>query len=267
MFETFYGLSATPFTRVVPPADLFRPEQFLECLARLSYLVRTRGFGLLTGEVGSGKTTALRALTHSFDSSSHQVLYISQSGLTPRHLYRELCLQMGLSPPYQVADCRRLLQHTFLDAYKNHGRHPVVIIDEGHLLSPVMLEEIRFFTNFQMDAVSPMTLILAGQTELKARLKLQSFEAITQRITLQHHLSGLSGLETKGYIEHHLKVAGAHRPLFSDDAIQLIYQFSKGIPRKINNLCTACLLDGFLEEKSVVDVATVRKALQEFEDD
>jgi type II secretory pathway predicted ATPase ExeA len=148
-----------------------------------------------------------------------------------------------------------------------------------------MLEEIRFFTNFQMDAVSPLTLILAGQTDLparlsecnaqagsaqaglKARLKLQSFEAITQRITLRHHLSGLSGLETKRYIEHHLKVAGAHRPLFSGDAIQLIYRFLKGIPRKINNLCTACLLDGFLEKKSVIDVATVRKALQEFEDD
>lgn len=267
MFETFYGLSATPFTRVIPPTALFRPEQFLECLARLNYLVHTRGFGLLTGEVGAGKTTAVRAFSHGLDTSSQHVLYISQSGLTPRYLYQELCLQMGLTPPYQVADCRRLLQHAFWDAYKNHKKQPVVIIDEGHLLSPVMLEEIRFFTNYQMDAASPMTLILAGQTELKARLKLQSFEAITQRITLRHHLAGLSPMETKGYIEHHLKVAGAHRPLYSDEAIQLIHQFTKGIPRKINNLCTACLLDGFLEEKSLIDVATVKKALQEFEDD
>lgn len=267
MFEAFYGFTTTPFSRQIAPENLFPSAQVKETLARLNYLVKTRGFGLLTGEVGAGKSTAVRALSHQLDPARYRVLYVSQSGLTPRHLYRELCIQMGLKPAFHAADARRQLSEALWDAYKNHDKQPVIIIDEGHLLSAAMLEEIRFLTNFQMDAASPMALILVGQTELRHRLRLQTFEAIAQRVNLRFHLTGLSAQETKAYIEHHLRVAGAKHALFSDEAVAVIYHFSKGIPRKINNICTACLLDGFLQEKSIIDEATARRALGEFEDD
>ncbi len=267
MFESYYGFAATPFVRTIAPAALYQSEQHRELLARLLYLVRNRGFGLVTGEIGAGKSTAIRALAAALDPSRHQMLYVSQSGLSPRHLYRELCLQMGLNPAFHAADARRQLTHALWDAHKNHDKQAVIVIDEGHLLGPQLLEEIRFLTNFHMDSASPMALVLVGQTELRQRLRLQTFEAITQRVNLRYHLTGLSEPETNAYIQHHLKVAGVNHPLFSDEAIRLIYQFSKGIPRRINNLCTACLLAGCADQKPVIDEATVKKALAEFQDD
>lgn len=267
MFESYYGFAATPFTRTIAPAALYRSEQHKELLTRLGYLVRNRGFGLVTGEIGAGKSTAIRALAATLDPSRHQLLYIAQSGLQPRHLYRDLCLQMGLNPVFHAADARRQLTQALWDAHKNQDKQPVIVIDEGHLLSQTMLEEIRFLTNFHMDSASPMALCLVGQTELRQRLRLQTFEAITQRVTMRYHLAGFSDLETKAYIQHHLKVAGVNHALFSDEAIRLIYQFSKGIPRRINNLCTACLIGGCGDEKSLIDEATVKRALAEFQDD
>jgi len=131
----------------------------------------------------------LRALSHQLDPARYRLLYVfPQSGLTPRHLYRELCIQVGLKPAFYAAGTRRQLTEALWDTYKNHDKQPVIIIDEGHLLSAAMLEEIRFLTNFQMDAASPMALILVGQTKLRHRLRLQTFEAITQRVNLRFYL-------------------------------------------------------------------------------
>jgi type II secretory pathway predicted ATPase ExeA len=265
MFEAYYGFTATPFTRTVAPSDLFPSQQHQELVARLRYLVRNRGFGLVTGEVGSGKTTAVRALAVGLDLARHQLLYIAQSALTPRHLYRSLARQMGLEPAYQAADARRQLTEALWATHAKQDKLPVIVIDEGHLLSGHLLEEIRFFTNFSMDSVSPMALCLVGQGELRQRLRLLSLAAIAQRVTLRYHLSGLPESETRAYIEHHLKVAGVAHPLFSDEATRLVHQFSKGIPRRINNLCVASLLAGFADQKRLIDEATVKQALSEVE--
>ncbi len=267
MFEAYYGFSQTPFTRAVAPAALFGSEQHQELLARLRYLVSSRGFGLVTGEVGSGKSTAVRALAATLDAARNPVLYVSQSGLTPRNLYRDIGLQLGLAPGFITAEARRQVAQALWDAYSAHDRRPLIVIDEAHLLSPAMLEEIRFLSNYQMDSASPMALCLVGQPELRSKLRLRAFEAISQRVTLRFHLAGLPEPETKAYIGHHLKVAGVAHALFSDEAVHLIHQFTKGIPRRINNVATACLLAGFVEQKNLIDEATARKALGEFQDD
>ncbi len=265
MFEAFYGFTTTPFTRTVAACDLFPSGQYQELLARLRYLVRNRGFGLVTGEVGSGKTTAIRALAAGLDLARHQLVYVSQSALTPRHLYRTLGRQLGLEPAYHAADARRQLTEALWQAYSKKDKLPVVVIDEGHLLSGELLEEIRFLTNFELDSASPMALCLVGQGELRQRLRLQTFQAIAQRVTLRYHLQGLPDQETRAYVQHHLKVAGADRPLFSDEAVRLVHQFSKGLPRRINNLCLAALLAGFAAQKPIIDEATVKQALAEVE--
>ena len=118
-----------------------------------------------------------------------------------------------------------------------------------------------------MDSASPMALCLVGQTELRSRLRLRAFAAISQRVNLRFHLTGLPEPETKAYIQQHLKAAGLGHPLFSDDAVRLIYHFTKGIPRRVNNLGTACLLAGYIGEKPLIDEDTVKKALAELEDD
>jgi len=267
MFESYYGFTQTPFTRAVAPAALFGSEQHQELLARLRYLVQSRGFGLVTGEVGSGKSTAVRALAATLDASRNPVFYVSQSGLTPRNLYRDISLQLGLDPGFYTADVRRAVTQALWDAHAGHDRRPLIVIDEAHLLAPAMLEEVRFLTNFHMDSASPMALCLVGQPELRSKLRLRAFEAISQRVTLRFHLVGLPEAETKAYIGHHLKVAGVGHPLFSDEAVHLIHQFTKGIPRRINNVATGCLLAGFVEQKNLIDESTVKKALGEFQDD
>jgi type II secretory pathway predicted ATPase ExeA len=267
MFESFYGLERTPFARAIAPAALFDSAQHQELLARLAYAVRHRGFALVTGEVGSGKSTAVRALASSLDPSRHQLLYVAQSGLTPRHLYRELCLQLSIQPPFHAADARRQLMAALWDCQHKLDRQPVVVIDEAHLLSPPLLEEIRFLTNYQMDSASPMALCLVGQAELRRKLRLQVFAAISQRITLRYHLSGLTEPETKAYIQHHLKVAGVSHALFSEDAARLIYQYTKGIPRQVNNLCTAALLAGYSAQRKIIEESTVKQALLELQDE
>lgn len=267
MFEAYYGFTQTPFTRAMAPAALFCSEQHQELLARLRYLVQSRGFGLVTGEVGSGKSTSVRALAATLDAARNPVLYVSQSGLTPRNLYRDIGLQLGLDPGFFTAEARRQVAQALWDAHAAHDRRPLIVIDEAHLLCPAMLEEIRFLTNYHMDSASPMALCLVGQPELRQRLRLRAFEAISQRVTLRFHLAGFPEPETKAYIGHHLKVAGVAHALFSDEAVRLIHQFTKGIPRRINNLATACLLAGFVEQKTFIDEATARKALGELQDD
>jgi len=267
MFEAYYGFERTPFARAIAPGALFASAQHKELLARLTYTVSHRGFALVTGEIGSGKSTAVRALAAGLDPARHQLLYVAQSGLTPRHLYRELCLQMSIQPAFHAADARRQLMAALRDSAHKYERQPVVVIDEAHLLSPPLLEEIRFLTNYQMDSASPMALCLIGQGELRRRLRLQVFEAIVQRITMRYHLSGLTEQETGEYIHHHLKVAGLSHPLFSDDAARLIYQYTKGIPRQVNNLCTATLLAGFAGQRKLIDESTVKQALLELQDE
>lgn len=162
-------------------------------------------------------------------------------------------------------DARRQFDHAFLDAYENQGKEPVLVIDEAHLLSTSMLAEVRFLTNFRFDSLSPFALILVGQPELRSTLRLRTFEAIRQRVGVRYHLSGLQESETKAYIEHALKQAGATRPLFTDAAISQIHTIARGIPRVTNTLSAACLLDVCAQNGQAVDTENVHRAQLEYE--
>ena len=168
---------------------------------------------------------------------------------------------MGHLPRFYRGDAKRQLNRAIVDLYEEQKRTPVIIIDEGHLLKRAMLEEIRFLTNFRMDSFSPMSLLLLGQPELKRILNTQIYEAIAQRLSIRFHLDAMSRDETKGYITHHLKIAGVTNEIFTDMAIDVIHEFTQGISRKINNLCCASLLSGFGERKSLIDDYLVRQVI------
>lgn len=262
MFEQFYGFARTPFGRDLEPSELFQTDQHKEMLARMKYSAERRQFALFTGEVGAGKSTAARLLTNSLHPARYHVLYITDSDLTPRNFYYEALHQLGHIPRFYRGDAKRQLNRAILDLYESQKKIPVIILDEGHLLKRDMLEEIRFLTNFRMDSFSPMSLLLLGQPELKRILNTQIYEAIVQRLGIRFHLDGMNRSETKGYIIHHLKIAGVTNEIFTDMAIDVIHEFTQGIPRKINNLCCASLLSGFGERKSLIDDYLVRQVIE-----
>jgi general secretion pathway protein A len=261
MYESHYGFKQIPFTRSIEVKDLYEHQEFVELKHRIKYVIQNRLFAVITGPVGAGKTTVLRSIKAEFNHTRYTYIYISQSALTPRIFYSEILTQLGINSVYMKREAMIALNRAVMAMY-NEDRIPVIIVDEAHLLKDTMLEEIRFMINFNMDSMSPLSLILVGQTELKEKLKLKSMEAISQRITVKFHLDGLTRPGTEDYILTHIKSVGVSNPLFTEEAINEIFQFTGGIPRKINNICEKCLLEGFIQEKKLIDDILVKRVIK-----
>lgn len=263
MYEEFYGLTQRPFTRTPDPKFLFLSRSHEEALARLQYAVEERDLILLTGEVGSGKTTLTRALMDSL-GEKYRVIVIINPQLTPVQFLRTVAKRFDIEVPYNYKD--NLLDAIYEKVYKDYesGITPVIIIDEAQLIpNKNTFEEIRLLTNFQLDYTNLLSLILVGQTELRKRLNHKTYLPLRQRIGLFYHLGPLAEHEIKDYMEHRLKVSGIDGPLFTDDALNRLYHFSGGIPRVINSLATSALLDGFSKEQRIIDGSLINGAAME----
>lgn len=265
MIMEHFGFQKPPFPRDIPTESLFLSSGFRELLARLQYTVANHLIALVTGETGTGKSTAIRALEARLDSSSYCLVYIADSDLKPRSFYEYALSSLAIKPPYRLTQLKELFHQAILDLGEAQGKHPVIVIDEAHSLGTAMLQEIRFLTNFHMDSHSAMSLILVGHPDLRTTLSLKIFEAVLQRIGIRYHLSGLSPQETAGYIQHQLKTAGYDKPLFTEEVIERIYKYTKGIPRMINNICNACLLDAAINNMMLVETANFDRALADLQ--
>lgn len=262
MYEEFYGLTHTPFTRDLPTDQLYPSVMLEETLGRLEHAAKRQLFVVLTGDSGTGKTTAIRRFKDILDPARFLVMYLADSKLTPRHFYKGLLEQLGCEAKFYRGDAKRQL-HREIELMRGvHSLQPVVILDEAHLLDKEMLEEVRFLLNFKMDSTSPMALILVGQSELRERLQLQAYAAIRQRIDLQCRLTYLDRAQTGEYVKRHLAYAGADRDIFSDGALDEIFRFSAGTPRLINKACTHCLIYGAQNGNRIVDDHMVKRVIQ-----
>lgn len=262
MFETFYEFTCTPFTRDIDPSNVYYPEMLDEVVGRLEYAAQRQLFAVVTGDAGTGKTTILRKLCEELEHGPYQFLYLADSKLTPRHFYKGLLEQLGAEAKFYRGDAKRQLHHQIELMRGIHGLLPVVIVDEAHLLDREMLEEVRFLLNFKMDAESPMALILVGQSELWDRLRLQSFAAIRQRIDIQCKLPHYDRSQVGEYIKDHLGLARAQGDIFTDAAIDEIFQFSSGTARLVNKVCTHCLIYGAQNEQRLIDDHTVKRVIE-----
>jgi type II secretory pathway predicted ATPase ExeA len=260
MYNAFFQLSHTPFTRGLPPEQLMSTQAMQEVGARLDYAARDRRFAILTGAVGAGKSTALRAFLARLPVTSYTPLYVTDSQLTPRNFYHEVLWQLGVTPRFYRGDARRQL-HRALQERDDAGKQPVIVIDEAHLLGRAMLEEVRFLLNFDVDSRAPLALILAGQPELRSTLKLECFAAIAQRVHLRAHLAALTAAESARYIQHHLAQAGATGALFTEPALRIIHAFTGGLPRQLNNVCAACLLYAYGQNRQLIDDAIAKEVI------
>ena len=266
MICQFFALESTPFTKEIPTSKLYQSASFKECMARLHYMVRTRSFGLLSGEIGSGKSTAVRALRDALDMTKYRFIYLCDSTLKPRDFYRELLHQLGIVPQNLKSDAKRQYEHAVWDLYESQQKTAVVVIDEAHLLQGDMLQEIHFLTSFQIDSVSPLALIVVGQPELRSTLQMRLFKPITQRLNIRYHMGGLEASEMKEYVGHQLQSAGAQHPIFTAEAMDAIYAHTRGIAREINNVCTSCLLDAVVRKEKLIDAIHVARILTEYKE-
>jgi len=262
-----FGLKTMPFIKHIAPDDTFPSQQFEECIARLGFIVGQRVLGVLTGEVGAGKSTALRKLRHTLDPSTHRFLYLARSSLAPRDLYRELLHQMEVQPPWLKTDAQRMFDEKILELHRQGGITPVVAVDEAHLWDTDMLEEIRFLTNYGVDAASPLALIVCGQPELRERLRFQRHAAIRQRVEVWFHLEGMQREETRDYIRHQMEVADGNPDIFTEATVDAIHTNTQGIPRRINNRCRAALLDAYIRDRTVIEENTIERVVADFSSD
>jgi type II secretory pathway predicted ATPase ExeA len=264
MYESYYGFSRTPFSKEISASELFVHPGHDEVVARLNYLVKRKAIGVLTAEVGCGKSVALRALASGLDLSRNTLVYFN--GLADiSGFYLELIHGLGDCPEYQRAYMIRQTKELIASLVHEKRKNLTIIIDEAHAVSIRLLEELRLLTNEAMDSASQFALILSGQPTLRQKLNLTSLNALSQRVALRCRLKGLNLEETAGYVRHHLALAGRSDPMFSDDAIALIHSSSAGIPRRINNLAIQALTAGFIEQKGIVDESSVRRAVAEIQ--
>jgi type II secretory pathway predicted ATPase ExeA len=258
-----YGFSRLPFGKNLAPQMLFRHKGHAEATARITWLVSERALGVLTGEVGAGKTVAARAVVAGLDPTLHTVIYLANPAVGSRGVYAHIVRSLGGSPCFLRASLIAQAAELLAQEEAERGKKVVVLLDEAHLLTPDQLEELRFLTNAEMDSHSPFSCLLIGQPTLRRRLRLGAFAALDQRIALRYHLGGMDLVETAGYVKHHLALAGRSDPLFSDDAIALVHQTARGVPRAINNLATQSLVAAFAEGKGIVDESSSRAAVTE----
>jgi type II secretory pathway predicted ATPase ExeA len=261
--QAHYGFSRTPFGRGLAPQMLHRHGAHAEAVARIGWCIHERGLGVITGEVGAGKTVAIRAALTSLDSSRHTIIYLGNPAVGGRGLYASIVTALGGTPRFHKAAL--IPQTTDLLAAEEHerGRTTILVLDEAHLLDPGQLEELRLLTNSEMDSHSPFACLLVGQPTLRRRIKLGTFAALDQRITLRYAMAGMTSVETTSYLSHHLKLAGRADTLFSDDAAALIHQVARGLPRAVNNLAIQALVAAYATNKSIVDESSARSAVTE----
>ncbi|RKT45326.1 ExeA family protein [Thiocapsa rosea] len=265
MYPKYFGLKEPSFSIAPDPHYLFLSEQHKEALAHLLYGAgESGGFVLLTGEVGTGKTTVCRAFLEQLPEGV-EVALILNPAVTANELLLNICDEFRIPVPEGERSVKALVDRLnvyLLDAH-GKGRRPVLIIDEAQSLRPKVLEQVRLLTNLETSKHKLLQIFLIGQPELRRLLERDALRQINQRVTARFHLRPFTREETGDYIRHRVAVAGVDRPLFSAAAIRRIYSCSGGVPRLVNILCDRALLGACVTRSSQVTPAIVKRAARE----
>jgi type II secretory pathway predicted ATPase ExeA len=261
--QGFYGFTRMPFGRDLAPGMLHRHNAHSEAVARIGWCVTEHRIGVITGEVGTGKTVALRAALSTLDNSRHTIIYLPNPTVGVRGIHHQIVTALGAQPLVHHATLVPQATDALAAEQAERGRTPVLVIDEAHLLDHPQLESIRMLTNHDLDSTSPFACLLVGQPTLRRRMKLGVLAALDQRIGLRYTMAPMTDKETGSYLRHHLALAGRDDTLFSDDAVTLVHQTSRGYPRAVNNLALQALIAAFAADKAIVDESSTRTAIAE----
>jgi type II secretory pathway predicted ATPase ExeA len=267
MYKEFFGLRANPFNVNPDPRYLFLTHHTEEALACLTYGIQSRkGFVLLTGEVGTGKTTLINKLQEWLRLQQVATAFIFNSRMNTAQFLDYMMADFGI--PYESkAKSQILLQfyNWLLDRYRA-GEAAVLIVDEAQNLGDEVLEEIRMLTNLETHTEKLLQIVLVGQPELEQKLKQSNLRQLRQRLTLRAKTHPLTLEETKAYIRQRLRIAGSDgQQIFDPESVVLIHRYANGIPRIINLLCEHCLVSAFVDQQKVILPAVVDAVAQEFD--
>lgn len=257
-----YGLEFNPFLK--NSRDIYiETEETKEVRFRLDYLSRTKGFGLLVGAPGLGKTTALRSFAASLSPANFKVIYTGLSTLTIQDFYRHLVSCLDAQPCYHKTDNFRLIQSAINRLAVEKRVTPFFIIDEANYLNTAVLNDLKILFNFEMDSRDRAAILLAGQTQLNSILSLNAHEALRQRFVMNYSMEGLSKQEGRAYITGKLNGAGCRQAVFDEAAMEAVLNAANGIPRVINRLCDSCLLIAHTDGLSTVTAEAAMKAVND----
>jgi putative secretion ATPase (PEP-CTERM system associated) len=270
MYLSYYGFSAKPFQLSPDPRFFFGSSGHSRALAYLRYGVsQGEGFIVITGGIGTGKTTLVKSLFDELDTSRIVAAQLVTTQLEADEMLRSVVAAFGL--PYENLGKATLLKHfeDFLGNQARHGRRVLLVVDEAQNLPVQSLEELRMLSNFQMAEAPLLQSFLLGQEEFRATLQESGMEQLRQRVIASCHLNPLSEVETREYIEHRLRVVGwrGDEPCFGEEAHVGIYRYTNGIPRRVNVFCDRLLLYGFLEEVREFSAETVEAVGRELTQD
>ena len=257
-----YGLEFNPFLKNSKEV-LVETQEYKEVQFRLKYLLSTKGFGILTGSAGKGKTTALRSFASSLNPSLYKVIYSSLSTLTVMDFYRNLAAELGAVPAYRKTENFKLIQDEINRLTIEKRQTPVIIMDEANYIGTAILNDLKILFNFEMDSRDRAVILLVGLPQLNNTLQLSIHEPLRQRIIMNYNVDGYSKEEGRAYMEWKLKKAGCTAPVFDDAAIEAILNASDGTARVISKLCNASLVIGHSQSANRITADIVMQAIND----
>jgi type II secretory pathway predicted ATPase ExeA len=259
---SYFGLTAVPFTKEIATKDLQRLPSVERNLAAARLLVDTRGIGVITGKAGTGKSCLLRLLADSLPPGLYKSFYVCHSSVGIVEFYTHLVTIFGLEACYRRATMFRELKDHILAMNTTSHIHPVLLIDESHLLNNDILAEIRLLTNYHIDSMNALSVVLCGAETLSRRFGLSMLEALANSITITISVDSLPKEETFSYVESRVAACGLKSPLFTKNAMELLHQAAGGILRTIGTIASAALLKAFLAKSSQVEAEHVQAVIQ-----
>ena len=263
MYLRHFAFTRFPFEHTLETDELYESQSRREAEARLKHLIELRGIGLLTGEVGAGKTTVCRHITANLHPGLYRVYYVSLSTGNVLDMYKAIGWELGLPTERSRATAYRAIRIEITRLVQEAKQLPVLIIDEAQHLRNDVLEDLRLLTNFAMDNDQRLCLLLVGLTELRRRLSMTVHESLSQRLVVRHHLGGLQRDELDDYLTHRLRLAGCELPLFEPPAIEAMFQASRGMPRPVNRIAHYALSAAALANTHQVSLEHLQHALDE----
>jgi len=259
---SYFGLTQLPFGKEIPTECLQLLPSVEKNLAAARLLVDTHGIGAMVGKSGTGKSCLLRLLAAGLPAGLFKPLYLCHTSVGILEFYTHLCALFGLASSSRRAAMFRDLQEHILSMNSSRHLHPVLLIDESHLLSNEILAEIRLLTNFRIDSLNALTVMLCGAESLSQRFGLSVLEALANSITVTIPVDGLSPEESISFIETRLSACGARTPLFTKNALTLVHQASGGILRTLGTIANAALFKAFVAKSTQVEAEHVQSVVQ-----